>query len=231
MDGPPSRHGDWPMSVKSQPLVAVQQRRPRGRPKAEDLAALEARLITVGRQLFFQNGYGATTMSAVANAARVSKTTLYARFPSKPALFRSIATEQISVWNAGIYVTPSGHWRSLEEALLAFGDIILRAAMTVEFRQMSRLIYSEAERFPELAEIARARFKRGADYLSQVIAEFAERENTPCDDPRVPAEVFLFTLATWSHLAVLDDREVELGEYRTWLAKTVRIFLAGRSGW
>ena len=71
------------MPAKRQTSDPIQPRRPRGRPKTEDLAALEARLILVGRQLFYRHGYGATAMSAVAEAARVSKTTLYARFPSK----------------------------------------------------------------------------------------------------------------------------------------------------
>jgi AcrR family transcriptional regulator len=75
------------MPAKRETSDPVQPRRPRGRPKTDDLA-LKARPLLVGRQLFFRHGYGATTMSAVAQAARASKTTLYARFPSKAATSR-----------------------------------------------------------------------------------------------------------------------------------------------
>ncbi len=219
------------MSAKRQPSEPVQLRRPRGRPKAQDLAALEARLVVVARQLFFTNGYGATTMSAVASVARVSKTTLYARFASKAALFRAIVAEQIESWDTGLHHTPMEHCDTLEETLQAYGDVALRAGMTADFIQLNRLIYSESERFPELGEIADARFRLGAQYLAGHIRAFAERDDTPCRDPDAAAELFLMTLVGWSSVMVVGNRVVQPDERKIWLHNTVRTFLAGRSNW
>src|SRR5580692_9580873 len=81
--------------AKSRFTLRQERRRPRGRPNAEQLLELQARLIRVARRAFIAHGYGATSMNQVARAARLSKTTLYTRFPSKAHLFRAIVDEQI----------------------------------------------------------------------------------------------------------------------------------------
>ena len=219
------------MSAQRKPSDPVQPRRPRGRPKAEDLAALEARLLTVGRQLFFRLGYGATTMSEVAKAALCSKTTLYSRFASKEALFRAILGEQIARWDSGVHHTPLPAFDSVEEVLLAYGDVVLRAGMATDFVQVNRLLNSESGRFPELAAIADARFRLGLDYLAGEIRDAAEREGRPCPDPQWVAEQFLTITQGWCAILILGDRTPSAEVRKTWLARTVRNLLGGRSTW
>lgn len=219
------------MPAKSQASDLVQPRRPRGRPKAEDLAGLEARLIQVGRELFFRDGYGATSMSEVARLARASKTTLYARFPSKAALLMAIVAEQVDSWDTGAHHTPIEGCATLEEVLLAYGDILMRAAMSRDFVQLNRLLYAESGRFPELAEIADARFRRGLAYVESQIRIFAEREATPCRDPAAAAELFLLIVQGWASTVALGDRPVEPAARQAWLQRMVRSFLGGRSAW
>jgi AcrR family transcriptional regulator len=219
------------MSAKRQTSEPVQPRRPRGRPKAKDLAALEGRLVLVARQLFFRHGYGATTMSAVARAARASKTTLYARFPSKAALFRAIVAEQIESWDTGVHHTPIDHCETLEETLLAYGAVVMRAAMTPDFVQLNRLLHSESGRFPELAEIADARFRLGVVFLATEIRRFAERDGAPCRDAEAVGELFLMTLQGWFSVVVVGDRKVRPEARKAWLQNMVRTFIASRSTW
>lgn len=219
------------MPAKRETSDPVQPRRPRGRPRADDLAALEARLLLVARQLFFRHGYGATTMSAVARAARASKTTLYARFPSKAALFRAIVADQIRSWDTGLHHTPMPDYDTLGETLLFYGDIVLRAGMTADFLQLNRLLYSESGRFPELAEIADARLRMGIDYIADHIRRFAEPEGAPCRDPQAAAEFFLMTLNGWCIAVIVGDRKVSPAARRAWLQNMVRIFIASRSSW
>ena len=219
------------MPVTTQTAESVQPRRPRGRPKSEDLAALEARLVTVGRELFFRHGYGATTMSEVASAARVSKTTLYSRFPAKAALFRAMVAEQIQSWDTGINHTPVDHAETLQDLLLAYGDVVLRAGTSSDFIQLDRLLYSESGRFPELAEIAAARFRLGVDYLAGQIESFAARERAPCRNAASAAELYLMMLTGSVNAAVLGDRTVTAAQRRTWLENAVRVFIASRASW
>ncbi len=219
------------MSAKSLSPEAIAPRRPRGRPKLDDLAALEAHLIQIGREHFFRHGYGATSMTAIAIAANVSKTTLYKRFPSKAALFHGIVARQVTDWDTGLHHTPIPDFDTLEETLRAYGVVLLRAGMTPDFVQLNRLIHSESGRFPELGEVAGARFKLGAQTLADYIRIFAVRERIPCGDPDFAAELFLLTSIGWCITTVIGNKVVPPGERDAWLDKTIRIFLASRPAW
>lgn len=214
----------------SSSLETVPRRR-RGRPKAEELEGLEARLIQVGSRIFFKKGYGATTMSEVAKAAHASKTTLYARFPSKADLFRAIVADQVASWDTGLHHTPIEHAATLEQILLAYGDILLRAGMTADFIQLHRLMQSESGRFPELGAIADARFRRGVDFLTSQIRLFAERDNMPCGNAAGAAEIFLMTVMGWVSVKVVGNLAVSPEDRKARLADMVSAFLNGRSAW
>jgi len=210
----------------------MQPRRPRGRPRTEDLAALEARLVRVGRDLFFRDGYGATSMSEVARAARVSKTTLYSRFESKAALLRAIVADQIAGWDDhGRHRAPMVERGSLAETLKAYGEIVLQAGLSEDFVQLNRILYAESGRFPEIAEIADSRFRLGARYVARQIREFADRDQIPCRDPEAAAELFLTMIVGWTSVVILGARQVAPGASGLWLDNCVRTFLAGRADW
>lgn len=209
----------------------VQPRRRIGRPKAEDLVALEAHLIDIGSQFFYEHGYGTTTMSAIAAAASVSKTTLWSRFPSKADLFRAVVARQIESWDTGENHTPIENSESLEKLLRDYGDIVLRAGATPAFVQLQRLTYSESGRFPELAELAHNRFQRGIDYLANYIRVFAERDAVPCRDAHIAAELYLMMLNGWCSTTVLTDRKVSAADRAGWLDVAVTNFLASRLNW
>jgi AcrR family transcriptional regulator len=76
------------------PQIKVAQRRS-GRPTSASVADLDRTLIRVARQFFVAKGYGATSITEIASAARAFKGTLYARFPTKADLFRAILDEQV----------------------------------------------------------------------------------------------------------------------------------------
>lgn len=219
------------MPVKKQTDLEIQPRRPRGRPKAQDLAELEGRLISVGRQIFFREGYGATTMDAVATAARVSKGTLYTRFPSKEALFRAIAQEQMTRWGEGDSAQPLALSETLQVTLGRYGDLWLRAALSEDFVHMSRLRFSESARFPELGEAYQMAFDQGVDAITEVIRRFAEKDAIPCNDPQAAARVFQLTIGGWVYNAILSNAPFKPAVAKVWLDNTVRIFVAGRAAW
>jgi AcrR family transcriptional regulator len=53
----------------------------------EQAALLGDRILDVATELFLADGYGATSIEAVAQRAKISKRTFYHRFPDKAALF------------------------------------------------------------------------------------------------------------------------------------------------
>jgi AcrR family transcriptional regulator len=61
-----------------------------GRSRQEQARATRERVIEVARSVFLENGYGATTVLAVAEKAGVSVETIYKGFGGKPGLVRAI---------------------------------------------------------------------------------------------------------------------------------------------
>ncbi len=65
--------------------------RPRGR---------QAHLIEVATRLFMERGFDATSIDAIAEAAGMSKPTVYARYRDKRGLFEAVLRERIAQWIA-----------------------------------------------------------------------------------------------------------------------------------
>lgn len=188
-------------------------------------------MISVARQMFGAHGYGATSMAAVARAARVSKNTLYSRFPSKAALFRAIVDHQIEALDPAVKPLRSRD-KSLEATLRAYAEETIRASLTSEILQLNRLITSEAARFPELAEVAAARMETGVGQVVALIADAAERDGVPCRDPRKAARMFLTITRGWYYGDILlTNRTVSGPEIREFVDDMLRAFLAGRADW
>lgn len=187
--------------------------------------------MAVGSTLFFRDGYGATTMAEVAQVARVSKTTLYSRFPSKSDLFRAIVAAQIESWENRIYSAQMEECETLEQVLLVYGDMALRAGMVPDTVQLNRLLFSESGRFPELAEAARARAEKVIAFLANYLQTFADRDGVPCKDPVAAAILFQNITMGWYGMMILANRTVAPEESDAWLKGAVKAFLASRPLW
>ena len=61
-----------------------------GRPSREASERLGELILDAATELFLGHGFGATSIEAVAQRVRVSKRTLYHRFPDKEALFAAV---------------------------------------------------------------------------------------------------------------------------------------------
>lgn len=71
------------MAKVDQAVVA----RPRqGRPRLEEAAEIDRRILDVAQGLFLQHGFG-VSMNSIAEAAGLTRKTLYARYSNKEALF------------------------------------------------------------------------------------------------------------------------------------------------
>ena len=71
-----------------------------GRPTKTAAIERDQRLIEVATRLFLDRGYDATSLDAVAEAARVSKPTVYSRYGDKRGLFAEVLRREIARWLA-----------------------------------------------------------------------------------------------------------------------------------
>src|SRR5205085_1541874 len=109
-----------------------------GRPSRLESALLSDRILDVATALFLGDGYGATSIEAVARRAHISKRTFYHRFPGKEALFEAAVRRLIERWmprfDADLPAAPT-----LVETLRRTAEYMLAAALTPEALALHRI--------------------------------------------------------------------------------------------
>src|SRR3982074_3563746 len=87
-----------PENDAAEQLPAATRRGTGGRPTREEAARRDERLIEVATNLFMERGFEGTSIDAVAEAAGVSKPTVYARYRDKGDLFAAVLRDRIREW-------------------------------------------------------------------------------------------------------------------------------------
>jgi TetR/AcrR family transcriptional repressor of mexJK operon len=199
-----------------------------GRPTREDAAALGDRIVAVATDLFLGQGFGATSIEAVAGAAGVSKRTFYHRFRDKPDLFRAVVRRLIARWAATSEAELIVATEPIEETLLKAARRILAAALSPEALQLYRLLIAEAPRFPELALIINEQSASAGQRLGQYLAGEARAGRLALDDPAFAAEQLInMVLAGPRRRALGLGPAMKPAELDRWLRRSVALFLKG----
>jgi AcrR family transcriptional regulator len=198
----------------------------RGRPTQAEAKELHAKLRDAAVATFLEHGYDATTMEAIAQAAGITKRTLYARYPDKRAVFLDVIP-----WALSRSVSREANRERGEEdlptALLAIGWGALRHALDPDIVRLHRIARSEAARFPEFAVSAdtlgwSSRQRQVMDLLCH-----HEAGTIDVDDVELASEHFL------AMVEALPARLAEFGVFRSnkaqerHLNQAVNLFLRG----
>jgi AcrR family transcriptional regulator len=102
--------------------------------------------------LFMRDGFAAT-MDAIAAAARMSKRTLYARYPDKLVLFEAVLTWLASERTSAALSLPPA--LPVAEALVQYGLVLFDHYTNPRIAGFLRLMQKEYERFPEIYRVMR----------------------------------------------------------------------------
>ena len=108
-------------------------------------------IVDAAQRLFAMRGFDRSTMQAVAKEAGVSLATLYKHFGNKEALFGSIVRERSRSFVqdlAGLANPAASLEAGLQRFLLAYARVLADPSTA----QLLRLVLTEAQNFPELAE-------------------------------------------------------------------------------
>jgi len=199
-----------------------------GRPSRVQSAQLSDRILEVATALFLDDGFGATSIEAIAKRAGISKRTFYHRFRGKEELFGAVVRRLIERWmppfDAALLDAPS-----LAEALRRAAEHMLDVALTREGLALHRVVIAEAERFPGLARVlydlgAVPGIERIARHLDERIAR---GELRPIDS-RFAAEQFILMTVTGPRRRALGlGKRFDEAELRAWIDNTVALFLDG----
>ncbi|WP_224407209.1 TetR/AcrR family transcriptional regulator [Afifella sp. IM 167] len=187
------------------------------------------KIVSVATTLFLDQGFAATNMDAVAATARSSKRTLYARFPSKDALFKTVILNFMQE-RLRIVVSAKPQSDDFSEILYVTGERILELTLTADVIKLYRLLVCESEKFPELAGI----FEETATaplfaYLEGLLREAEGRGIALSGDIPTLAEQFVaLVLERCFRRVALGLSPVEVTDkMRSELRDSVRLFLHG----
>ena len=152
-------------------------------------------MIDAATTLFLQSGYPGTSMDEIADAAGVSKRTLYNNWADKEHLFRTVVLEASPVARqlADEITDELAAPDDLHLALTSIAQRQIRAATSHRLVKLRRLLIGEAHRFPDLA--AEYYDLAPGTVMAAMAAAFerlARQGSLRVDDPTRAAEHFAF---------------------------------------
>jgi TetR/AcrR family transcriptional repressor of mexJK operon len=221
-----SRGGSTHPSVRSR---ASGPSRRGGRPSQAESAHTGERILDAATALFFQHGYGGTSIDAVARRVGIAKRTFYHRYDDKAALFGAVLRRVVDRLRPAPDVRLI-EGKDIDTVLLGLARLIARAAVSPEAVALHRLIVAESGRFPQLAAAVANQGGIGeAVHLIAKVLERAARAGTIATaDPTRLAEQFLYMV-----LVVPQRRALGLGppmmeaDLDHWARAVVGLFLDG----
>jgi TetR/AcrR family transcriptional regulator, mexJK operon transcriptional repressor len=204
-----------------------------GRPSRADALRLRQRILEVATELFLAEGYGSTTIEAVAARAGISKRTLYHRFDDKSALFAAVVHDIIEHIRPPPGV-PLVEGATLRDVLRRLAAMILRAALAPKALALHRLVMAESARFPELIRaVHNDGSTREAAALIGGLLERDLRESNLSDENRVfAAQQFIVMVVSQPQRRAMGyGAPMTAAELDIWADKSVSLFLDGCRGW
>jgi len=160
-------------------------------------------ILTAAAELFLEHGYEPVSMDAIAEAAEVSKRTVYSYFASKTELFTAILLAHCnSMGGIALPEHPAGH--DPRKVLTEFGRVFVRMITSPRAVAMQRVIFREVERLPDVGRIF---FQNGPQRHITKLGEYLKQADVEgklkVGDPVQAAFLFMSIVKAPFHLQQL----------------------------
>jgi len=170
------------------------------RPSPEERRAA---ILQAAAEVFFEQGYAATSIDAVIDRIGGSKRNIYNEFGSKEGLFTALVTASADEALTALDVEKTDG-QKIEDTLLEVGRRLVSIYMSPNLIGVYRTIVTAASRFPDLAE---AFYEKGpgrsAARLAEVLEDACARGEIHIDDCQMAANHFVGMLRGNLHLQVV----------------------------
>jgi TetR/AcrR family transcriptional regulator, mexJK operon transcriptional repressor len=187
----------WVTGKRIEALQRTGRRGGGGRPTREEAEARDTRLLDVATSLFMERGFDGTSIDAVAEAAGVSKPTVYARYHDKRDLFAAVLRGRIRRWLAPLSAAAEAQAtetspKSIKTILHELSRHLIAYTLAPEAGALQRILSAQAVHFPELAKLANEEgWLRSVRAVSSILRQSAARGQIKVDDPELAADIFL----------------------------------------
>ncbi len=187
-------------------------------------AERRAQLIETATSVFAEQGFHATSMNDVADAAGVTKPVLYQHFSSKRDLFVELLTEigdQLRDRIAKATADASGPRQQIEQGFRAYFEYV--GANTDAYRV---LFGAGARRDPEFASLTRA----VEESIAEAIAELIVVDGHPAEDRELIAHTIVGMTEAASRYWMTHDRTPDIDAVATSVARLAWSGMRGITG-
>ncbi len=187
-------------------------------------------ILDAAHKVFLEVGFGATSMDAIAVAAKVSKQTVYNHFGSKEELFaamiRNVCDRMLTVFEEA---AKSG---KPEDTLRAIARQIVKKVLEPDRLALYRLLIAESQRFPELGHIF---YESGPQVTRKYLADYFTEQNARgtmhVANPAITADQFFGLLSGCYPKAQLSIGPVPSPEYiEAYVENAVSMFMSAYGG-
>ncbi|MDD1612639.1 MAG: TetR/AcrR family transcriptional regulator [Methylococcaceae bacterium] len=186
-------------------------------------------ILEAAKQAFLAHGYSGVSMEAIAEAAPVSKPTLYSHFKSKQDLFAAVIAGQCESLLGTLERSPS-ECQDPVTGLKAIAGEIVDLIYASESLKLYRLIIAEQQHFPELGpQVYRSGAEPVLRQLSSYLAELGASGALKIPNVAASSRLFLSMLKGDEHFRCLLGVQSGLSEAEkeTMINAAVSLFLKG----
>jgi TetR/AcrR family transcriptional regulator of autoinduction and epiphytic fitness len=149
-------------------------------------------ILQGAKQEFLTNGYAATSMDRVAEAAGVSKATVYSHFQDKERLFKALIEKLARKRFYSILGTQPLKGEPYVVLRRLAATALDQMVNDQEYQSFERLLMGESARFPELAQVfINSIAKPAIETLSKYLAS---RPELKIPDPEATARILIGSL-------------------------------------
>ncbi len=161
-------------------------------------------ILDAAGRLFLERGFNATSMDAIAEAAPVSKPTLYSHFKDKSDLFAAVINGRCCSLVYSLYEHTSAEDEDIETTLRAIANSFFDVIYSSDSLSLYRIIISELKQFPQLGE---ALYQQGPVKVLTLLSAYLvlqnEKGRLQIADPEMAARHFFSMLKGDRHMQCL----------------------------
>ncbi|MFI4890171.1 MAG: TetR/AcrR family transcriptional regulator [Steroidobacterales bacterium] len=183
-------------------------------------------------ELFLAEGYGSTSIEAVAARAGISKRTFYDRFDDKAMLFAAVVHRIVEQIRPPANV-PLLAGATLPDILTRLARLILHAALSAPALALHRLVNAESVRFPELVSAVNSDggTREAITLIGGLLArELPETKLSGVERSFAAQQFIVMVVSMPQRRAMGFGAPMTPAELDSWAKRVVKLFLNGYRG-
>ena len=199
-----------------------------GRPTRAQAEARHAELLESALDHFLEKGFELATVEAIAGSVKMTKRTVYARYPDKVALFRAAVARAIAMVAVNPQQMQAAIAPDLEQTLVNIARLRVDPVSTPAGIKLQRIINTESYRFPDIFTMS---FEQGAmpviRFLGDILAAETVAGRLAVAEPKLAANLFISMVVSGPIRTLTAGMSITPADIDHRIRYAVRLFLDG----